>query len=88
MTGSPEERDPVERLADEFVKRCRRGEVPSISEYIADYPEYAGQIGELFPTVAMMEQLRVEEMSKRRSAIRRAQPRSLPENSGEVRTNH
>jgi hypothetical protein len=87
MTGSPLERDPVERLVDEFVWRCRRGEVPSISEYIADYPQYAGQIEQLFPTVAMMEQLRIEEM-KRRAAIRPSQPRSPPKNRGDVRTNH
>jgi hypothetical protein len=79
MSGSPLERDPVERLADEFVWRCRRGEAPSISEYIADYPQYAGQIEELFPAAAMMERLRVEEMSKRRPPIRGAQPRSPPE---------
>jgi len=57
MIDSTRERDPVEMLADEFASRCREGEFPSIAEYAAKYPEYAGRIEELFPTVAMMEQL-------------------------------
>ena len=34
-------RNPVEALADEFARRCRNGETPSIDEYAERYPELA-----------------------------------------------
>src|SRR5262245_26383678 len=45
-----------DRLAEEFVERCRAGESPS--DYEARYPEHADRIRKLLPTVAMMEQLK------------------------------
>ena len=33
--------DPFDRVAEEFVERCRRGESPSIAEYEARFPEHA-----------------------------------------------
>ena len=36
--NSSDERDPVERLAEEFVARHRRGERPSPAEYAERYP--------------------------------------------------
>jgi serine/threonine protein kinase/WD40 repeat protein len=47
----------LEILAEEFVARYRRGELPALSEYIDAYPELAADIRELFPTLVMMEQL-------------------------------
>src|SRR5262245_29919244 len=47
-----------DRLAEEFVERCRAGESPSLSDYEARYPEHADRIRKLLPTVAMMEQLK------------------------------
>ena len=47
--------NPVDALAEAFVQRLRRGEYPSISEYKNQYPELAGEIEELFPTLAMVE---------------------------------
>jgi WD40 repeat protein len=61
MVSSSSERDPVERLAEEFIARLRRGERPAVSEYTAQYPQYAEQIEELFPALAMMEQLKPAE---------------------------
>jgi serine/threonine protein kinase/tetratricopeptide (TPR) repeat protein len=72
MTESLRERDPVELLADEFAGRCRRGESPSVAEYAARHPEHAGQIKNLFPTVAMMERLRIREMTSRKAAASRS----------------
>src|SRR5262249_8846448 len=46
------------RLAEEFAERLRRGERPSLTEYLAKCPEHADVIRELFPTLAMMEQLK------------------------------
>src|SRR5262245_27575255 len=58
MASSSGERNPVERLAEEFAARLRRGETPTLSEYAANYPQYAEQIRELFPALLMMEQLK------------------------------
>ena len=83
MIDSFGERDPVEMLADEFASRCRGGEFPSIAEYAARYPEHAGRIEELFPTVALMEQLRTDEKLKREAAARRAGLAKPPEHLGD-----
>jgi serine/threonine protein kinase/Flp pilus assembly protein TadD len=58
MANSSNERNPVERLAEEFAARLRRGERPALSEYTAQYPQYAEQILELFPAMVVMEQLK------------------------------
>ena len=58
MTDANVERDPVEVLAEEFVERQRRGEDPSVSEYAAKYPQWADEIRELFPTIAIVERLK------------------------------
>jgi len=54
------DRDPVEFLAAEFVDRLRDGERPTIEEYAAAHPEWAKQIRDLFPTIAAMENLKLE----------------------------
>ncbi len=69
------ERDPFDRMAEEFAARCRKGESPSISEYAARFPDDAEKARKLLETVAMMEQLR------RGSR----QARFLPERLGEFR---
>src|SRR5687768_14713917 len=52
------ERDPLDVLAEEFVARHRRGERPSIDEYVGRHPEWAEQIRRTFPAALMLEQLR------------------------------
>jgi predicted Ser/Thr protein kinase/tetratricopeptide (TPR) repeat protein len=75
------DRDPLDRLAEEFTERCRRGESPSVSEYEARYPEYAARIRKLLPAVAMIEQL-----GRRTLAAELAQaPLALPLRLGEFR---
>jgi serine/threonine protein kinase/WD40 repeat protein len=51
------ESDVFNKLAYEFAERFRRGERPSLAEYTELYPELADEIRDLFPTLAMMEQL-------------------------------
>src|SRR5262245_45471996 len=46
----------LDELAEEFAARYRRGERPAISEYTQRYPELADQIGDIFPTLVIMEQ--------------------------------
>src|SRR5262245_63455112 len=55
---SSAERDPVERLAEEFVARHRRGECPSPAEYAERHPQWAQRIHALFPALLLMEQHR------------------------------
>src|SRR4029450_10531683 len=59
--------EPIDSLAEEFLERYRRGERPAISEYVSKHPELASEIGELFPTLAVLERLgpRPEELSSR-----------------------
>src|SRR6516162_9753222 len=56
--SSSADRDPVGRLAEEFAERLRRGEHPSVAEYVGRYPELAGEIRDMFPALAVMEQLK------------------------------
>ena len=58
MPSSSAERNPVDRLAEEFAERFRRGERPSLTEYVERYPELADAIRELFPALVMMERLK------------------------------
>ncbi len=46
------------RLADEFAERCRRGERPSLSEYVERYPHLAADIREVLPALVEVEQVK------------------------------
>jgi serine/threonine protein kinase len=54
----PDDRDPVDVLAEEFAERLRRGERPSVGAYAAAHPDHADQLRDLLPAVAQMEQLK------------------------------
>jgi eukaryotic-like serine/threonine-protein kinase len=43
------------QLAEEFTRRVREGKLPGIEEYANRYPELAGRIRELFPTLMLLE---------------------------------
>src|SRR5262245_20714313 len=57
MSTSSDARNPVEALAEEFLDRKRRGEQPTLREYVERYPELADEIRDLFPALLMMEDL-------------------------------
>src|SRR6516165_518060 len=57
MKTSSGERNPVELLAEEFLDRQRRGEEPTLREYLERHPELAEEIRDLFPALLMMEDL-------------------------------
>ena len=57
MTTSSDARNPVELLAEEFLERKRRGEQPTLREYLERHPELADAIRDLFPALLMMEDL-------------------------------
>jgi serine/threonine protein kinase len=56
MSDWSADRDPIEVLADSFLTRYRRGELPSVEEYAAQHPDLADQIRELLPALVMLEQ--------------------------------
>ncbi|HID22090.1 MAG TPA: hypothetical protein EYP14_06780, partial [Planctomycetaceae bacterium] len=54
------ERDPVEVLAEEFAQRYRRGERPSLDEYVRRYPQYADRLRRTFRVLLLMEDVAAE----------------------------
>src|SRR5437868_15024621 len=56
MSALQVERHPVDRLAEEFVERYRRGERPAISEYTEKYPELAGELQEIVAALVLIEE--------------------------------
>jgi eukaryotic-like serine/threonine-protein kinase len=57
MNSSSDARNPVELLAEEFLDRKRRGEQPTLREYLERHPDLADEIRDLFPALMMMEDL-------------------------------
>ncbi len=57
MNTSNDARNPVELLAQDFLDRKRRGERPTLREYVERHPELAEEIRDLFPALLMMEDL-------------------------------
>ena len=51
MSTSSDTRNPVERLAEEFLDRERRGEHPTLGEYVEHHPDLAAEIREMFPAL-------------------------------------
>jgi serine/threonine protein kinase/WD40 repeat protein len=47
----------LDQLAEEFADRYRRGDRPSLKEYIDRYPDLADDIREVFPALAGIEQI-------------------------------
>ncbi len=57
-SGISQDRNPVEALADDFLRRQRGGERPTLEEYCRRHPELAEEIREVFPVLIRMEDLR------------------------------
>src|SRR5262245_9353926 len=58
-TGSAEthaQDDLLAKLADDFLRRHRAGESPTIDEYASKHPELAHRIRDLFPAMLALEQ--------------------------------
>jgi serine/threonine protein kinase/Tfp pilus assembly protein PilF len=49
--------DRVGELAEAFLEQHRRGERPSVEEYVTAHPKLAGEIRRLFPALLVMEDL-------------------------------
>ena len=86
MPHEHSEENPVEVLAEEFAKRIRSGEHPSIHDYVSRYPNHADEIESLFPSIAMMEQLKQQKKAsqdRRPSTVK--PPSNMPEQLGDFR---
>ena len=57
-TSSSSDQHTVDRLAEEFVARHRRGEHPDLAEYTLRFPQYAEQIRDLFTALALIERVK------------------------------
>jgi serine/threonine protein kinase/tetratricopeptide (TPR) repeat protein len=51
----------IDRLAEEFAARYRRGERPALQEYLDKYPELAEDIRAVFPALVEMEQVKEDQ---------------------------
>jgi serine/threonine protein kinase/tetratricopeptide (TPR) repeat protein len=64
-------------LAEEFVARYRQGERPSLREYLDRHPELAAEIREVFPAVALMENIALVQEAEA-SPPAAAAPKAVP----------
>ncbi len=78
MPGSGSERIPIEQLAEEFIERHRKGERPSLREYLDEHPALADEIREVFPAMAMMENIALSAESDLAAAQADKKDRALP----------
>lgn len=60
MSDADAQREHLDALAAEFAQRWRRGECPSISDYVQAHPELSAEIRDLFPTIAAVERLKIQ----------------------------
>lgn len=81
MSDFDTERDPVDVLAEEFAERWRRGDRPSVGDYAARFPQWAGKLRTVLPSVAKLEQLK----RCREAATTTLAPIAAPEMVGDYR---
>ena len=84
MSTSSDSRDygRFDELAEEFAERYRRGERPSLQEYIDRLPEMADEIREMFPALVEVEQV---EEDARDDALRSTARRPATQQVGDYR---
>src|SRR5258708_4278149 len=68
-------REPLEVLVTRFSDAVRRGENPSIEEYVKRYGDWADQIRELFPLIETLERWKSDEEME---WLRRSVPDEFP----------
>jgi tetratricopeptide (TPR) repeat protein len=78
--------DPsVDDLAEEFARRWRDGERPTVEEYTARYPHLAAEIRDVFPAVLLMEQLKPRRAGPAPPAAVPTEASPAPERLGDYR---
>src|SRR5436309_15888241 len=74
MASTDSRSEIVLALAEEFLDRYRKGERPPLKEYIDRHPELAAEIKEVFPAMAMMQNIAIADGSS--GSRRSGQPRA------------
>jgi serine/threonine protein kinase/WD40 repeat protein len=77
MPDSAPQDEIVLELAEEFLERYRKGERPTLREYIERHPTLAADIREVFPAMAMLENIAVADESLADQDIDAAAPPPL-----------
>jgi serine/threonine protein kinase len=87
MSNSASNRNPFDRLAEEFASRLRKGEKASLTEYIDRHPELADEIRQNFPAIALLERLKQSEVASDDAEADRSGSgrRTMPERLGDYR---
>jgi serine/threonine protein kinase/WD40 repeat protein len=81
--GDADEADPIQKAVESFMERRRRGEQPSIEEYVGQFPERGDEIRELFAALEMVEDVGDETTSGDGSSRAAAQTAPTPRSVGE-----
>lgn len=68
MNQQTEERNPIEVLSEDFLKRRRRGDSLSVSEFAGMHPEHSDNIRRLFPAMIALEECKSSRLSNSSSA--------------------
>ena len=66
-----DERDPLERLSEELLRRRRQGEAVDLESFALEHPDYADQIRTLFPTLLQLEGARDAEPARSQECLGR-----------------
>ena len=89
MSTSESRSAVVMELAEEFLESYRQGQRPSLKNYIDRHPELASEIREVFPAMAMMENIAIHDDSLDGEATEAPAPSPrkppLPEQIGDFR---
>jgi hypothetical protein len=78
MSKSGTKSEVVLPLAEEFLERYRQGERPSLREYVDRHPDLAEVICEVFPAMALMENIALVSESAEESPQAAAAPEAVP----------
>jgi hypothetical protein len=78
MSASGSHSEVVLALAEEFLQRYRQGERPSLKEYIDRHPDLAAEIRDVFPAMALMENIALADESLEGDAARRGRQPPVP----------
>ncbi len=87
MSASESKSGIVLELAEEFLERYRQGQRPSLKEYIDRHPELADEIKEVFPAMALMENIALadESLAEDATGPARQSGQAPPEHLGDYR---
>ena len=77
----------LDQLAEEFTQRVRERKPPDVEEFASRYPQLAGRIRELFPTLMLLERSGCRQHCRSRidaiSAFCELRLRKLPHRTGD-----